>query len=112
VWQRYIPLDLRVAVDEARIKAERTRPREPYRARSEFSIVTPEIIAQHVPLAEFRPVIEAADAALALAQNAEASVPPSAERASGAYSVREMPISNGERCDDARSTLVCSRRAG
>jgi len=64
VWQERIPLDLRAAIDEARLKRERVRPREAYCARHEFEIATPELIAQHIPLGELLPVIHVAEQAL------------------------------------------------
>jgi hypothetical protein len=64
VWQERIPTDLRAMVDDARLKREKARPREPYCARQELQIVTPELIAQHLPLAELLPVIHVAEQAL------------------------------------------------
>lgn len=64
VWQTYVPLDVRVAVDAARMKHERTRPREAFQARHEMSIATPEVLAAHVPLCELMPIFVAAENAM------------------------------------------------
>lgn len=77
VWQERIPLEIRAAVDDARAKHERARPREPFGARHELQIATPEIIVQTIPLSDLLPVVLIAERAMFL--GAEASV--------GAYSV-------------------------
>ncbi len=41
-YQRHMPVEIRVAIDQARLKHERTRPREPFHARHELAIATPE----------------------------------------------------------------------
>jgi hypothetical protein len=51
-------------VDDARLKREKARPREPYCARQELLIVTPELIAQHIPLSDLVPVVQAAEQAM------------------------------------------------
>lgn len=65
VWQTYLPVDVRAAVDEARIRQERSRPRDPYLARHELAIAVPEHIAAHVPLTELTGVFTAAEQAMA-----------------------------------------------
>jgi hypothetical protein len=64
VWHTRIPLEVRIAVDVARLKLERGRPREPFHTGSELAIATPEILATHIPLIDLVPVFAAADAAL------------------------------------------------
>lgn len=64
VWQARIPFDLRVEIDQARIKHERTRPREPFTARHELAIATPEKIAENIPLSDLALIIERAEAAM------------------------------------------------
>jgi len=64
VWQERIPLELRAMIDDARLKREKSRPREPYAARHELQIATPELIAQHIPLGDLLPVIHVAEQAL------------------------------------------------
>jgi len=68
VWQERIPTDVRVAIDEARLKYERARPREPYHARHELLVVTPENLPTHVPLLELGGVIQAAERAMGFNQ--------------------------------------------
>ncbi len=65
VWQTYVPVDIRAAVDEARIRQERSRPRDPYLARHELTIAVPEHIASSIPLAELTGVFTAAEQAMA-----------------------------------------------
>jgi hypothetical protein len=67
VWQERMPVEIRTAIDEARMKHEKGRPREPYHARHELTIATPEILAQHIPLVDLVPVIQAAERGLMLA---------------------------------------------
>ena len=64
VWQEKIPFEVRVEIDQARIKHERLRPREPFSARHELAIATPERIAAHIPLADLGLVIERAEQAM------------------------------------------------
>jgi hypothetical protein len=64
VWQARIPFDLRVEIDQARIKHEKTRPREPFNARSELAIATPERIAENIPLGDLSLIVERAEAAM------------------------------------------------
>jgi hypothetical protein len=65
VWQTYLPVDIRAAVDEARIRQERSRPRDAYLARHELAIAVPEHIAAHVPLTELTGIFTAAEQAMA-----------------------------------------------
>lgn len=77
VWQASIPYELRVELDLARIKHERSRPREAFNARSELMIITPERIAAHIPLKELLPVVERAEQALGFAEaNPVSNEPP------------------------------------
>jgi hypothetical protein len=64
VWQDRVPLDVRAAIDEARLKREKARPREPFSARHELQIATPELLAEHIPLGDLLPVLQAAEQAL------------------------------------------------
>ncbi len=64
VWQTQIPLDLRVAMDDARLQWERTRGREPYQARHDLQIVTPEEIPTYVPIIDLLGVFTAAGEAM------------------------------------------------
>jgi hypothetical protein len=64
VWNDKIPFDVRVEVDQARLKHERLRPREPFSARHELAIVTPERIAANIPLADLTLIVERAEQAM------------------------------------------------
>lgn len=64
VWQDRIPLEVRAMIDDARLKREKARPREPYCARYDLQIATPELIAHHVPLGELLPVIQVVEQAM------------------------------------------------
>lgn len=70
VWHGRLPVEVRAAIDAARLKLERTRPREPFHARNELAIATPEILATHLPLVELSPILAAADAVLGFAVDA------------------------------------------
>jgi hypothetical protein len=65
VWQTQIPLDLRVAMDDSRLQWERTRGREPYQARHDLQIVTPEEVPTYIPILDLLGVFTAAAEALA-----------------------------------------------
>lgn len=75
-WHTRMPLEVRVAVDEARLKHEKTRPREPFHARHELGIALPEQIAASLPLAELAPVLRAAELAMGLDDDAERASEP------------------------------------
>jgi hypothetical protein len=64
VWQDRMPIDVRASIDDARLKRERARPREPYCARHELQIATPDLLSAHIPLADLLPVLQAAEQAL------------------------------------------------
>jgi hypothetical protein len=65
VWQTRIPLDLRAAMDDARLQWERSRGREPYQTRHDLQIVTPEDIPTYVPIVDLIGVFGAAADAMA-----------------------------------------------
>lgn len=71
VWHTRMPLDVRVAIDDARFERERTRPRDPFHARDDLALALPEIIAAHLPLKDFTRVLDAAEKAMGM----EGSVP-------------------------------------
>ena len=62
-WQASVPLELRAAVDEARLQAERSGV--PFTAEEEMAIVATSVLVDHVPYVGLRPVLEAAERALA-----------------------------------------------
>lgn len=61
VWQTRIPADVRAAVDDARLRQEKARAREPFTTRQELLICTPDHIAASVPLVDLEGVIAAAE---------------------------------------------------
>jgi hypothetical protein len=67
IWQEHMPIEIRAAIDEARLRQERTRPRDPYAARNELGIATPDVIAAHIPLRDLTTVFTAAGRALGFA---------------------------------------------
>jgi len=64
IWHAHLPFELRVEIDQARLKHERSRPREPFTARHELAIATPERIAENIPLTELMLVVERAETAM------------------------------------------------
>lgn len=77
IWHEKIPFQVRVEVDQARLKHERLRPREPFTARHELSIVTPERIAANLSLADLALMVERAESAMGFG-GAEGDVPSTA----------------------------------
>ncbi len=61
VWHTRMPLEIRVAVDEARFRKERERPSEPFHAASDLSIAVAQTIATSIPLRDLAPVFAAAE---------------------------------------------------
>jgi hypothetical protein len=64
VWHTRIPLDVRVAIDEARFAHQRERPGEPYGVERDLGITTPALIAASIPLKDLLPVLDVAAQAL------------------------------------------------
>lgn len=71
VWHRSLPVELLVAIDEARLRQERSRPREPFHARHELIHASPELIVQHIPLADLEPVFAVATSHMRFDPSAE-----------------------------------------
>jgi hypothetical protein len=65
-WHERLPIELRVAIDDARLAHERARPTEPFLARDELRIATPQLLARHLPLRALEPVFAAAERAMGL----------------------------------------------
>ncbi len=63
VWHSRIPLDVRVAIDNARFAQLREKP-EAFTASQDLSIATPALIAASIPLKELAGVFDAASIAL------------------------------------------------
>jgi hypothetical protein len=108
VFQEHVPLDVRAQIDEARLKREKARPREPYSARHELQIATPELLAQHIPLTDLVAVFEVAEQAMLGAP--EQSIP--AE--SGAFPSSAIPrisVASGLPNPPTRTSSVSSLAA-
>lgn len=81
-WHTHMPVDVRAAIDDARLKREKVDPGEPFHAADDLSIALPETIAVHVPLRELVGVLDVAEKAMGLgapAPTVGASEPPKAE---------------------------------
>ncbi len=66
LWQTKMPLEVRVAVDEARLRHEKSRPRDPFHARHELAIAVPEQIVANIPLRELTLIFAAAERAMGI----------------------------------------------
>jgi len=86
VWQSRVPLELRAAMDDARIAWERSRGREPYQARHDLQIVTPETIPTYVPILDLLGVFQLAGEVMGFS-GGEA-------RESGRYESARISLSN------------------
>jgi hypothetical protein len=64
VWHTRIPLEVRVAIDDARLSLERDRPGAPFHAQDDLAIAVPDIIAASVPLRDLAGVLDAAERAM------------------------------------------------
>ena len=57
VWHTRMPVEIRVAVDDARLQQERDRPGVPFHADGDLAIAMPEIIAASIPLRDLIPIL-------------------------------------------------------
>lgn len=64
VWHTKIPIEVRVAIDDARFSQERDRPGVPFHAQDDLAIAVPDIIAASVPLRDLAGVFDAAERAM------------------------------------------------
>ncbi|MEM6786605.1 MAG: hypothetical protein AAF715_03720 [Myxococcota bacterium] len=64
VWHTRMPLELRVAIDEARFRQEKMRPGRAFGARHDLAIAVPDQIAAHIPLVDLVGVLERAERAM------------------------------------------------
>ncbi|MEZ4296797.1 MAG: hypothetical protein R3B70_17655 [Polyangiaceae bacterium] len=77
VWHTRVPLEVRVAIDDARFSQERDRPGAPFHAQDDLAIAVPEIIAASVPLRDLAGVLDAAERAMGFDRDApRAKAPP------------------------------------
>ncbi|HZM43783.1 MAG TPA: hypothetical protein VFC14_03055 [Burkholderiales bacterium] len=75
IWHSRIPLEVRVAIDEARFQREREKPGEPYHAIHDLELATPAIIAANIPLRDLLCVFEVAEKAMGLPPSRSATAP-------------------------------------
>lgn len=68
VWHTRMPLEIRVAIDEARFQKERERPSEPFHTGSDLSIAVSATIAASIPLRDLAPVFATAERAMGFAR--------------------------------------------
>ncbi len=90
-WQTHLPVDIRAAVDDARLRQEKARPRDPFAAHHELTIATPEVLSVHLPPRELLGVFSAGARALGFEKAAlhlEDDAPPS--RTSSGITVRRL----------------------
>ncbi|MFZ6014940.1 MAG: hypothetical protein ACOYUZ_01120 [Patescibacteria group bacterium] len=68
-WHMYIPIEMREKADLIRLEQERKNQRVPFTAKQELEIITPEIIMQDLPLADFAPVLEMIEKRLGIGES-------------------------------------------
>lgn len=61
LFHTHIPLEIRVAIDEARHAREKEHPRKPFLAVDDLAIATPEVITENIPLRELMEIFLAAE---------------------------------------------------
>jgi hypothetical protein len=76
VWHTRMPLEIRVAIDDARFDKERQRPNEPFHAQNDLSIAVAATIAASIPLEDLRPVFTAAQKKLGLGRPSRETIRP------------------------------------
>lgn len=81
VWHTRIPLDLRVAIDDARFEREKAKGREPFHAKDDLALAMPEVIAANIPLKEFARVLDIAERAMGFEDPTEVTTNGSKEAA-------------------------------
>jgi hypothetical protein len=64
VWHTRIPVDVRVAIDDARFEREKAKSRDPFHAKDDLAIALPDVIAANVPLKDLHRVFDAAERAM------------------------------------------------
>lgn len=90
LWQQHIPIEVRVAIDDARLRQEKAR--QSFLAVNELAIATPKIICASIPLAELNCVLDAAERAMGLSKAATINTSSSNTSASASpSSSQQMP---------------------
>jgi hypothetical protein len=63
-WHAHIPLAVRATIDDARLRHERERPREPFTAKDELKFATAKVLAASLALRDVKPVLDVAGSAM------------------------------------------------
>ncbi|HEY4120166.1 MAG TPA: hypothetical protein VGM56_20015 [Byssovorax sp.] len=71
-WHTRVPLEVRVAIDRARLAQERQKPKEPFGAEAELAVATPSVLCANLPLRALAGVWAAAEVALGFGDGAAA----------------------------------------
>jgi hypothetical protein len=66
VWHTRVPLEVRIAIDDARLRQEKERAAAPFHAHDELAIATPKILAASIPFGDLRHVFTVAAAEMGL----------------------------------------------
>jgi hypothetical protein len=61
LWHTHIPIDIRIAIDEARFQREKAKPDEPFHVIDDLSVATPAIIVANIPLRELARLLDHAE---------------------------------------------------
>ena len=97
VWHTRIPLEVRVAIDDARLSQERDRPGAPFHAQDDLAIAVPDILAASVPLRDLAGVLTAAERAMGFDKEAPRPKgppdlkPPAADKPAADKSAADKP---------------------
>lgn len=89
LWQQHIPIEVRVAIDDARLRQEKAR--QSFLAVNELAIATPKIICASIPLAELNCVLDAAERAMGLSKVATINTTSSAAPSPSPSTTQQMP---------------------
>jgi len=97
VWHSRIPVDVRAAMDDARLEREKKGARDPWHAKDDLAIAGPDVMAQNIPIREFARVLDVAERAMGFEGPApEVGVAPAGE-AAGPPTVNPGAAPNGQR---------------
>ncbi|MEP7121067.1 MAG: hypothetical protein ABJE95_09165 [Byssovorax sp.] len=94
VWHTKMPLEIRMAIDEARFKKQRERPGEPFHAESDLSIAVAATITSSIPLRDLRSVFAAAERAMGFSPAPRPGPPLDPKRPEGATAALDAPAAS------------------
>ncbi len=96
VWHTRMPLEIRVAIDDARFRQERQRPGKAFCARHDLAIALPEHIAGNIPLGDLTEVLNRAEQAMGfVSQQQQELLPTFSNTPSAAAPVASFAPSRG-----------------